>query len=257
MDRQLGEDLLEIHLFRFGLLLRHRILCLPRNKEVSDNEHKRLLFSVRRLVRYHGKRRGFFDLIDSTLKNPGFGSWNLDGVLFVDGGASASVVLGTCIAVVTAFQVVCGFSKKAALHLWLMKGFIRLEQKLRASDDEDTVQLVIQGRLDLESEEPPVKRYLDVICHNEQVLSEDGLETDMWDVNCWQRLTAHFTNVGSHRFHRLGCSGSEEEKKGGREMWMDEFVDSEDDDDLLDDDDDDILEHSDIAPPPKQILGGF
>ena len=181
---------------------------------MSDNEHKRLLFSVRRLVRYHGKRRGFFDLIDSTLKILVLVLGILTAYFSSNGGASASVVLGTCIAVVTAFQVVCGFSKKAALHLWLMKGFIRLEQKLRASDDEDTVQLVIQGRLDLESEEPPVKRYLDVICHNEQVLSEDGLETDMWDVNCWQRLTAHFTNVGSHRFHRLGCSGSEEEKKG-------------------------------------------
>ena len=65
---------------------------------------------------------------------------------------------------------------------------------------EETVKAVTQERLNLEDLEPPVMQVLDVLCHND-LLRTMGLsgKKDPIAVTWWQRLTAHFFNLGIHR----------------------------------------------------------
>ena len=139
-----------------------------------------LLFDVRRSVRYHNRRRAFFDR--TSMLNT--------AVSLVFGSAAAASVLGdrTWLAVASGFFVtlcssidlVVGSAQKARLHFDLARRFIELEKQLLAvsKDDHSAICALEQVRLTIESDEPPVYRALDLLCRNEQIAAEGWKRKD-------------------------------------------------------------------------------
>ena len=161
-----------------------------------------LLFGVRRSVRYHNYRRQFFDTLST---------WT-DFLTIISGGAVvgfaagtgqtqtvATVVFGALAGLLAALDLVLGFSIKARDHSDLSKRFTRLEQEMTEIGDSPTegqLHKINTTRLEIESEEPPVKRLLDVWCHNELVRALGHPRSEAYVLGFWQRTFKQFFSFG-------------------------------------------------------------
>ena len=169
---------------------------------MNEEEYRNLLFGIRRSIRYHSKRLAFFDRLDKTANF---------SILVISFGVfavapdypKAAMGLGFAIAVLSSAQISFGLASKAADHARLRSAYGRLEQILTGSKSKRTIERAQKRRIELEGSEPEVKRYLDVICHNELALAEGHGEREFWKLAWWQRALAHFVNAGSVRFERL------------------------------------------------------
>ena len=169
-------------------------------KQTHDRFHN-LLFSVRRSVRYHDKREGFFLAVRNTV----------DFIIFLTGTAAAliivqllganwpllaKVIVPLAGAICTGIVLVLQVGNKAMLHNSLKRRFIALEQKMVACEGTAKAKQVKRlqlERLEIETEEPPIKRVLDTICHNELIHAMGSEHRDqIQDVSQLQRLFAHF-----------------------------------------------------------------
>lgn len=151
-----------------------------------------LLFDVQRSVRYHNRRRAFFDRLDqgSNMLSVMLGSTAIYGVL----EQRWQVLTLSAVGLVTAFSainLVLGSSQKARQHFDLARRFIELEKAIRlATPTPMTLAEFTQLRLSIEMDEPPVLRVLDAICYNEQARSEGYPDKNLAGIGWWQRQVA-------------------------------------------------------------------
>lgn len=162
--------------------------------ELSDEQYG-LLFSVRRSIRYHDRRRAFFERLHRLT---GALTILLAGsVLFDIAGADTPpwlLALGLASAILAAADMVVGYASHAAIHRDLRGRFVDLEMRMLSSqiDDNAWSQYRLE-RLRIERDEPPAYRALDLLCHNEVMMSE-GYKQD----------SEHFAQVGW--FRRATCN---------------------------------------------------
>ncbi len=160
-------------------------------KKLSDDQYG-LLFDVRRSMRYHDRRRAFFERmhrVTNVLTVLMAGS-----VLFELGrtGETAGwlILLSVAAALLAAFDMVVGYGARAALHRDLKRRFADLEiAMMRGGLDEEAWREHQIQRLAIERDEPPVYRALDLLCHNEQLAAEGSKEPPA-KVSPWQRYTS-------------------------------------------------------------------
>ncbi|WP_413220141.1 hypothetical protein [Tritonibacter mobilis] len=141
----------------------------------------KLVFSLRRSSRYHRARERFFD---SWARRISFFSVVTGTAAFTsvmaDFGQAWSAGAALAVAVAQAVDLVASPSKNAKLHADLARRFIVLEQKALKVEfelsDRNVTQLQSE-RLDIELEEPPVLRWLNIKMHNEVNRAEHGIET--------------------------------------------------------------------------------
>ena len=129
-----------------------------------------LLFDVRRSIKYHDVRRGFYEWWHKftnvvTILMAG-------SVLFdiAKDGSSAwwLTLLGVVAAVMAIFDMVVGYSARAAGHTLLRGEFCDLERQILVGDLSDATWKKHQiRRLDIEKDEPPIYKVLDGLCRNE------------------------------------------------------------------------------------------
>ena len=166
-----------------------------------------LLFSVRRSIRYHARRRGFYEGLHSWVV---FAALVFGSATFVAFGTAiveswplwAKLLPAAAVTVMAAADQAFGFMRKAWLHNDLAAEFTRLEQDLaRAGDYPCEVDLhgFSSRRLDIEAREPPVKHVLNVICHNEVMRAEGYPPEKLAEIGFWQRALAHVVDFNEHR----------------------------------------------------------
>ena len=174
-----------------------------------QDEYYGLLFDVRRSVRYHMRRRGFFESFHAL-------------VLFIGllGGSATMVALGAelgsqwplwlkllpgaLIAASAAADLVVGAMRKAWLHADLARRFIELERTIASARREPTEALIAEWtdrRLEIEAGEPRILRVLDTICYNEMLRAMEHQRRDQIPIGFWQRCFAHFFDFREHRLH--------------------------------------------------------
>ena len=171
--------------------------------EPLRRKYRKLLFGVRRSVRYHDKREGFFSTIRQLV----------DVAVFLS-SSSAIFALAMIVknvwspwvlalfpiipAVASCIALVFRVGDMAATHKQLKQEFIRLEQKMIAIENSATAKQVRkrnQERLSLEAREPPQLRVLSRICHNELARATGYGKKHKYPVAPWQRLLAHFWDI--------------------------------------------------------------
>ena len=160
--------------------------------ENLDDRTYELLFAVRRSVRYHERRRRFYE------------AWNVATVAFgVLGGSAAataimagwgawSAAIAASVAVLSAFDLAVGTARRADRHGDFMRQFIALERRFSHGKnlDDDEYREAVSERLGIESSEPPVLRLLDVLCHYEVLRSVGGNPPPR--MPWWRRKLAHW-----------------------------------------------------------------
>ena len=161
---------------------------LSRNN-VEDRKWS-LRWGVRKSIRYHERRRRFFDACYRTVVSTFIGH-------VVIGFSVANGVLDTewfnwfGILPVFAFllDLFLGFSKCAQLHTNLKQKFGELEANIIKNEQNDLAALEAQ-RLQIKKDEPPILRALDILCHNELVESDKETREDIYKVGFLQRMTS-------------------------------------------------------------------
>ena len=175
---------------------------------MANNAHHKLLFGVRRSIRYHSKRQAFFEGLDR---------WSDFFLLLLGSGAAASafqnsrnwtLAAGFAVAVISGLKLVFAFGAKAGRHAQFVKDFTRIEKRLYGDESAETVAAAARERLDIEAAEPPVMHVLNDLCHNEllQAMGYDAktLRSNWVRVGWHKRLTAHFFNWGAPRLVKAG-----------------------------------------------------
>lgn len=162
----------------------------------NDEKHK-LLFDIRRSARYHDRRRAFFQRMHQitgvlTILLAG-------GVLFELAGIGETSLwlklIGVVAAVFSSADIVVGYAASENLHSRLRQRFCDLEMAVVTGNG--TIHSYTADRLRIEQDEPPVYRALDLLCYNEQLVSDGYSRADEGDVGhfsdleWYQSLTAN------------------------------------------------------------------
>lgn len=168
--------------------------------DTKKNFHK-LLFGVRRSIRYHNRRRLFFDRLNkfATFFSALAGTATVASVL-AKLGQSWTLGFALAVAVLSAVDLVVGTAKSARLHNDLSKRFIDLEKTINETGpktDEALINL-INMRLDIEKDEPPPLKILDSMCHNELLRALGYDSSNFVKIKWYQRLFSNFFDINEH-----------------------------------------------------------
>lgn len=155
-----------------------------------------LLFDVRRSVRYHDRRRAFYEQLHQVTSV--FTILMAGSVLFDLARPGETTWWLMCVAVTAALlstmDMVVGYSRRAALHSSLRERFSTLEISMVCGpSDGDVWQTYQHHRLLVEQDEPPPYQVLDLLCRNELLRAEGFTPSkhpnEFYKATWWQRLT--------------------------------------------------------------------
>ena len=134
-----------------------------------DDRTYKLLFAVRRSVRYHDRRRRFYEIWNTiTVAGATIGGSSAVAAIMADSTA-VSAAFSAAVAVLGAIDLAVGTARCADRHGDLARQFISLERMFahgRDLDDDEYPELV-RRRLEIEASEPTTLRLLDAMCHYE------------------------------------------------------------------------------------------
>ena len=172
-------------------------------------EHHNLLFGVRRSVRYHLRRRAFYERLHAGVLFLAlvFGSATIatfGAELGKDWPLWVKLLPAALTSVLSAADLVVGSSRKAWLHSDLARKFFDLEREIERARWQVTEELVIEitdRRLAIEADEPPVLRVLDTLCHNELMRAMGYPRDQEIRVDFVQRLFANFFEFREATLH--------------------------------------------------------
>lgn len=134
-----------------------------------DDRTYNLLFAVRRSVRYHDRRRRFYEIWNTfTVAGAVIGGSSAVTAL-IAGSTTVSAILSASVAVLGAFDLAVGTARRVDRHSDFARQFITLEQDFAHGRDldDDEYEALTRKRLAIEASEPPVLRLLDAMCHYE------------------------------------------------------------------------------------------
>ncbi len=179
----------------------------PDDKEkrmsIVEKVHE-LLFAVRRSVRYHNRRVRFLDVAQKALTIISFAGGLGAFVLLMrmlDETGTLAAIFAAVSASASLLNLVARFAERARLHSDLARQFITLEKDIVAAQASAEAAAFVEftrRRLDIEANEPPILRVLDILCHNEQLRAMGYPWTEQVKVAWYQRLFAPVWDIGSH-----------------------------------------------------------
>jgi len=164
-----------------------------------ETEHRNLLFGIRRSVRYHSRRRQFYEawntltsavsvLFGSTAIAATFGMVSEEHRILVTAVAAALVTL------VSTLDLVVGTVRKAQLHADLGRRFSELECVAAEDSTYERLSECRKGRVMIEADEPPQLRVVSVLTHNE-LCRAIGRHDHVYDMPFWRRLVGQLINI--------------------------------------------------------------
>jgi hypothetical protein len=105
------------------------------------------------------------------------------------------------VAISSAIDLVIGSAGQARLHHDFARQYFNIEKEMVAAapGEPATIAAWTQARLDIEAEEPPVMRVLDVICHNELCRALGYNENQMVKIGPVQRLFSNIIDLGEDK----------------------------------------------------------
>lgn len=150
-----------------------------RQQPIKDSEQLieelfQLQFNLGRSIRYHTKRRKFFDFWDksTTFSALIFSSTATYGILSAD-NAKTALIAGAIVTVLSSLALVVGFASKARDHFDFAKQYGALERRLiKESLCERLLKEVTDEKLAIESSEPPILIVLNEMCWNEEARAQ-------------------------------------------------------------------------------------
>ncbi|MCG8998423.1 hypothetical protein [Laribacter hongkongensis] len=145
------------------------------NLDALSHDQYGLLFDIRRSVRYHDRRKAFYELLHHIT------SWMtilMAGSVLFDAAkdgktADWMICLSIAAALLAAADMVLGYSRRANLHGDLRRRFADLEIAiLMGGSSQEEWHEHTRTRLIIEKDEPAIYKVLDLLCRNELLVAE-------------------------------------------------------------------------------------
>ena len=161
------------------------------------------LFGVRRSVRYHQRRRSYFEACHGFTAAVQVISGSTAVAVLLSKGAALNefgIYLAAVPPLLAAIDLVFGTTRRATLHSVLGRQFSQLEADMvpHENDVESVTQEVLARfktcRLRIESDEPPKLRVIDLLSHNDLVR---GTYThgDIYPIGLFRSVLGHAFDV--------------------------------------------------------------
>lgn len=166
--------------------------------ELSTKWHG-LTWNVERSVRYHLRREGFFGVLHR---------WTAFLSVLTSSAAAAAIFakepdialwFAFLVSLISGADLVLGFAKMEGQHADLRRRFIDVLSQLQEMPTEEAWRKLSQKRLEIEKDEPPVFRALDLAVHNELMRSrghkptEEKYKEHFHSLSWLQRFTMHLS----------------------------------------------------------------
>lgn len=136
-----------------------------------DDQLHGLLFDIRRSVRYHSRRRSFFERLHKFTAAVNVISGSATFVGLIQAYPVVPLISASIVTIVSTIDLVIGSSQMAREHGDLARSFISLEMKITSADpdliDKKDYLAYQAERLSIEAKEPPAFRVLDALSYNE------------------------------------------------------------------------------------------
>ena len=134
------------------------------------------LFGVRKSVRYHQRRRGFFESAHTAAAALQVIAGSSAVAAVVGESTTLGAALAATAAALAALDLTIGTTRRATVHAGLAQQFAQLEREMVQHENDEQVNGATavefrQRRLEIEEHEPPKLRVIDLLCHNELVVS--------------------------------------------------------------------------------------
>ncbi len=154
-------------------------------------------FDVAKSMRYHAYRRSFFDNLDRLAKLLIIGTGGATFLLVTNQASGWAKACSLAIAVLTAFDIIVGFSKSARVHDKLYRDFALLAREIAKAVDLSETKLAewAERRLEIETEEPGTKDWLERRCSREEAEARGAEVNDAWRLSGWQLRLSQFLPV--------------------------------------------------------------
>lgn len=146
--------------------------------EAESKERGRLLFDIRRSMRYHDRRRTFFERMHQvtgvlTILLAGSVLFDLAG----NGGHALWLnLIGVIAAVFAAADIIVGYASMANKHALFRRRFSDLDIAL--VNKTKSLEECVNERKLIENDEGTVYRALDLLCYNEILIAEGFRRSD-------------------------------------------------------------------------------
>jgi len=162
-------------------------------KQIKD-----LMFNIERSIRYHSRRQAFFEMFDAVV--------NTSNLILGSGAVLALIsdrvenwvlgILSAIVAIVSFVNLTMRSAERSALHSQLKQRFMGLLKRIKrldhnASDCAALLRKCEEKRLDIEREEPPIYRMVDILAHNEQCRAQGEKDDCIYYVHPLKVLTAN------------------------------------------------------------------
>ena len=168
--------------------------------EEPTSEYDKLQFDVRRSVRYHDRRVSFFEMCHKVVLFIALIGGSASIATFTAEFASdwpqwSKLLPAAVISVFAGLDLVAGSSNKARIHDGLKQRFIALESRMRREETDGVLNEWTIERLAIETDEPPILRVLDTLCHNEMLRSMGYSKDEYIPVKPLQRFFSSFFDM--------------------------------------------------------------
>ena len=169
-----------------------------KNNVMAENDLKtkieKIDFAVEKSMRYHQRRRGFYESFHNALM-----------FLTIISGSAAfadmSNYFGGMAAIFTAVNLVWGLSHRARDHEILFRRFSELAISIRTMPEEtkEAYDKLMEKRIEIETEEPPIYWALEADCDNEVRRAWDRTKK-MVPIDWWCRTTMNWLHHAKRSF---------------------------------------------------------
>ncbi len=168
-------------------------------RTATEVEFSDVQFAVKRSARYHSDMRRFYGLVRDIVLfiSVVFSTYGVYS-LIAEGPFAAMAML--VVAIAAASSLVFRVSDKAMLHQSLYEDFVRLDKKMsRCSEHSIESARIFQiQRLEIELQEPPVRRVLNMMKHNDVCLSL-GRVDHILRIRWYQRMLSRMADIAPDR----------------------------------------------------------
>lgn len=157
----------------------------------ADLREKRygLGFDVAKSMRYHAYRRGFFDKLDKAIKIITVGTGGATFLILVSGQDTHwAKACALVLSILTAFDVIIGFSNAARVHDKLYRDFALLARDIAKATQltEADIAEWTEHRLEIKTEEPGTLDWLERRCAREAAEARGAEVDDAWRLPAWK-----------------------------------------------------------------------
>jgi hypothetical protein len=168
-------------------------------KDPLDKKWRDLKWGVERSIRYHMRREGYFGVLHRITGFVGVLSSTAAVTSFLKEWDSFGIAFGLLVALISGLDLVLGFAKMERTHYELRRRFYDLLGTMQTVVTAEAFVNATRERFNIEKDEPPVFRALDIACHNELMRAQGKLKSDpkytahYYDIDWFQRLTKHLS----------------------------------------------------------------